>query len=66
MELRRGGCGRDVRIDSGESSDWPSKLMQTYPQQIKSVKLGRPTLEDVFIQKTGHEFWQATNSGFPQ
>jgi hypothetical protein len=29
-----------------------------FPGQIRSVTLGKPTLEDVFIKHTGHRFWK--------
>jgi len=25
--------------------------------RVKSVSVGRPTLEDVFVHQTGHRFW---------
>jgi ABC-2 type transport system ATP-binding protein len=49
---------RDVRFACPADRDWWIGLRETFPDQVKSVKLGRPTLEDVFIQKTGHLFWQ--------
>ena len=36
---------------------WVARLAEAFPEQIQSIKLGKPTLEDVFIAKTGHRFW---------
>jgi ABC-2 type transport system ATP-binding protein len=33
--------------------------MEAFSEQITAIRLGKPTLEDVFIEKTGHRFWQA-------
>jgi ABC-2 type transport system ATP-binding protein len=33
------------------------RLAQAFPQEIESITLGKPTLEDVFIDRTGHRFF---------
>ncbi len=48
----------DVRVACGDDASWATQLVTAFPNDIKSVKIGRPTLEDVFIEKTGHRFWQ--------
>ena len=47
----------DVRVGCREDASWAARLVEEFPGVIKSVKIGRPTLEDVFITKTGHRFW---------
>ncbi len=32
-------------------------LVEAFPAEVKTVSLGKPTLEDVFIERTGHRFW---------
>lgn len=49
---------RDVRFPRPDDSSWWQSLRDEYPTLVKSIKLGKPTLEDVFIQRTGHRFWQ--------
>lgn len=56
--------GRDVRFPSSDRTNQLPRLIEEFPDLVKSVKLGRPTLEDVFIEKTGHRFWQ-DNDGEP-
>ncbi len=34
-----------------------ARLVEAFPGQIDSVTLGKPTLEDVFIARTGHRFF---------
>jgi len=46
-----------VRLELPEGHQWIARLVEAFPQQIESVTLGKPTLEDVFIDKTGHRFW---------
>ena len=48
----------DVRVGCQADAGWAAQLVEKFPGAIKSVKIGRPTLEDVFIEKTGHRFWQ--------
>ena len=36
-----------------------ARLVDAFPSQINSIRLGKPSLEDVFIDKTGHRFWRA-------
>jgi ABC-2 type transport system ATP-binding protein len=33
------------------------QLIDAFPERITSVSIGKPTLEDVFVQLTGHRFW---------
>jgi ABC-2 type transport system ATP-binding protein len=52
-----------VRIEVPDGHQWVSRLVEAYPGRITSVRLGKPTLEDVFIARTGHRFWQETPRG---
>ena len=36
-------------------------LIAAFPTQVRSVTLGKPTLEDVFIKQTGHRFWKISD-----
>ena len=46
-----------IRLQHDDGHRWVTKLMETFPGRIQSVTLGRPTLEDVFIQRTGRRMW---------
>jgi ABC-2 type transport system ATP-binding protein len=48
-----------VRLESAQGHEWIARLMDAFREQITAIRLGKPTLEDVFIEKTGHRFWQA-------
>ncbi len=52
-----------VRIERAGGHTWVAQLMEAFPGQIDTVTIGRPTLEDVFIQLTGHRFWVRDGDG---
>jgi ABC-2 type transport system ATP-binding protein len=46
-----------VRFQQYDGHQWVAQLMEAFPSEIQSITLGKPTLEDVFIARTGHRFW---------
>jgi ABC-2 type transport system ATP-binding protein len=51
--------GNTLRIERSRGHEFLRELVDAFPEQIISVSLGKPSLEDVFIAKTGHRFWDA-------
>jgi len=51
-----------IRLEVPTGHTWIARLIEQFPGEISSIRLGRPTLEDVFIAKTGHLFWQERTS----
>lgn len=47
-----------VRVELADANPWVGRLAEAFGQQLRSITLARPSLEDVFIQRTGHRFWQ--------
>ena len=45
-----------VRFESERGPETLAGMMQSLPETVKSVTVARPSLEDVFIQLTGHSF----------
>jgi ABC-2 type transport system ATP-binding protein len=45
-----------VRLEQPDGHQWITRLVEAFPGQIQSITLGKPTLEDVFIDRTGHRF----------
>ena len=45
-----------VRLEQPDGHQWISRLVEAFPGEIQTVTLGKPTLEDVFIDRTGHRF----------
>ncbi|MDB4637499.1 MAG: ABC transporter ATP-binding protein [Planctomycetaceae bacterium] len=50
--------GNQLRIGRENGHELIRDLVDAFPDDIESISLGKPTLEDVFIQKTGHRFWE--------
>ncbi len=51
--------GDSLRIEKERGHDLLRDLMEAFPAEISGITLGKPTLEDVFIKRTGHRFWDA-------
>ena len=51
-----------IRFPCPDGAAGVAQVMQEYSDEVHSIKLGKPTLEDVFIVKTGHRFWQAEDA----
>ena len=50
--------GDAVRIERDRGHELLRDLIEAFPEEIRGVALGKPTLEDVFIQRTGRQFWE--------
>ncbi len=46
-----------VRFEREEGHRFVPELIEAFPGEIEAVYFGKPTLEDVFIRRTGHRFW---------
>lgn len=51
-----GVVDRIVRLEQPDGHRWISRLVEAFPDEIETITLGKPTLEDVFIDTTGHQF----------
>lgn len=50
--------GDSLRIERAEGHRLIVELIEAYPEAIASISLSKPTLEDVFVLRTGHRFWE--------
>jgi ABC-2 type transport system ATP-binding protein len=50
-----------VRLEQPRGHEWIPRLVEAFPADIKTITLGKPTLEDVFIDRTGHRFFGDEN-----
>ena len=46
-----------VRVERASAHAWVSEVVESFPGQIESVTVAKPTLEDVYVHETGHRFW---------
>src|SRR5271156_5252684 len=49
--------GSTVRLERPEGHRLVTAVVEAFPGEIDGISVGRPSLEDVFIQRTGHRFW---------
>lgn len=47
-----------VRVEIADGHTWIARIVEAFPGRIQAIRLGKPTLEDVFIARTGHRFWR--------
>ena len=47
---------QSLRIECAQGHEFARDVVAKFPQEIQSVRFGKPTLEDVFIKVTGHRF----------
>jgi ABC-2 type transport system ATP-binding protein len=54
-----------LRVERPRAHEFIRDLVEAFPDQVRSVSFGKPTLEDVFIHFTGHRFWggEASENG---
>ncbi|MEX1229974.1 MAG: ABC transporter ATP-binding protein [Planctomycetaceae bacterium] len=48
-----------LRLEIADDPNFLRKLLDQFSDEIVSFTWGKPTLEDVFIQRTGHRFWDS-------
>jgi ABC-2 type transport system ATP-binding protein len=48
---------RTVRVQADNAHRLIGELVDALGDRIERVTLSHPSLEDVYIQKTGHRFW---------
>jgi ABC-2 type transport system ATP-binding protein len=58
--------GDALRIEHPEGHELLRDIVAQLGEQITSCSLGKPTLEDVFIHRTGHRFWDETGEQKPK
>ncbi|MEO6829229.1 MAG: ABC transporter ATP-binding protein [Acidobacteriaceae bacterium] len=49
--------GSAVRVEREQGHRFLTEVVEAFPGAIESVSVSKPSLEDVFIQRTGHRFW---------
>lgn len=52
-----------LRLETPDGVGVMSRLMSTFGPRIRSITLGKPTLEDVFVHETGRRFEEAEAAG---
>ncbi len=53
-----------VRIEREAGHRFITDVVEAFPGEIDAVSVSKPTLEDVFIRRTGHRFWNEDARGW--
>jgi ABC-2 type transport system ATP-binding protein len=54
--------GGKVRLEREQGHRFVPDVVEAFPGDILAIHVSKPTLEDVFIHRTGHRFWTETDS----
>ena len=46
-----------VRMERKNGHRFITELVEAFPGEISAISVSKPSLEDVFIRRTGHKFW---------
>jgi len=46
-----------VRVEREQGHRFAAEVVEAFPGLIQAVSVAKPSLEDVFIDRTGHRFW---------
>jgi ABC-2 type transport system ATP-binding protein len=48
---------KEVRLELENGHRFITDVVEAFPGEIEAISVSKPTLEDVFIHRTGHRFW---------
>jgi ABC-2 type transport system ATP-binding protein len=54
--------GGKVRFEHPRGHEFIPQMVEAFPGEIQPATVSKPTLEDVFLHRTGHQFWEETSS----
>jgi ABC-2 type transport system ATP-binding protein len=55
LGLKAAIAGETVRLEGTDGMALARKVMEAFPDEVRAVRVGKPTLEDVFIALTGRK-----------
>jgi ABC-2 type transport system ATP-binding protein len=58
--------GNSVRLERAAGHRFVTEIVEAFPGMIQSISVSKPSLEDVFIQRTGHRFWNERQDQAPE
>ncbi len=55
--LKPAVLGQQVRLEIENGHRFVTEVVEAFPGEIQGLSIHKPSLEDVFIRRTGHRFW---------
>lgn len=55
-----------LRLEQANGHRFASDVIEAFPGEIQAISVSKPTLEDVFIDRTGHRFWSEAGGEGPR
>lgn len=55
--IRASALDTQVRVERAQGHRFVTELVEAFPGQIDAIAISKPSLEDLFIRRTGHRFW---------
>jgi ABC-2 type transport system ATP-binding protein len=46
-----------LRLEQANGPRFSTELLEAFPREIEAISVSKPSLEDIFINRTGHRFW---------
>ncbi|RIK84211.1 MAG: ABC transporter ATP-binding protein [Planctomycetota bacterium] len=46
----------NVRLEQANGHEWIARIVEAFPGRVAAIRVGKPTLEDVFIDRCGRRF----------
>ena len=46
----------NVRLEQTDGHQWIARIVEAFPGRVAAIRVGKPTLEDVFIDRCGRRF----------
>lgn len=46
-----------IRMEREQGHRFVTDVVEAFPREIEGISVSKPSLEDVFIRRTGHRFW---------
>jgi ABC-2 type transport system ATP-binding protein len=50
-----------LRLNHKHGHRFAAEVAEAFPGEIHGASVSKPSLEDVFIERTGHRFWTEKN-----
>jgi ABC-2 type transport system ATP-binding protein len=57
FQVQSSVLGNSIHLEREQGHRFVTDVVEAFPGEIEGISVAKPSLEDVFIQRTGHRFW---------